>query len=43
MVTIESSDTKDEWLEEVMAQFNSEGQKTAAGNTIIISAKFPQS
>jgi len=36
LVTLASSNTKENWLNQVTAQFNSEGHETAAGETIVV-------
>ena len=36
LVTVASSNTKENWLDQVVAQFNAESNTTAAGNTIIV-------
>jgi len=36
LVTLDSSNTKESWLDAVVAQFNAAGETTAAGNAIIV-------
>jgi Ca-activated chloride channel family protein len=36
LVTLASSNTKENWLDQVTSQFNSEGHETAAGETIVV-------
>ena len=36
LVTLASSNTKENWLDQIVAQFNAEGHTTADGNTIIV-------
>jgi Ca-activated chloride channel family protein len=36
LVTLASSNTKENWLNQVTAQFNSEGHQTASGDTIVV-------
>lgn len=38
LVTVASSNTKDTWLDQAVAQFNAEGHKNAGGNTIWVEA-----
>jgi Ca-activated chloride channel family protein len=36
LVTLASSNTKENWLDQITAQFNSEGHETAEGETIVV-------
>ena len=36
LVTLASSNTKQNWLNQIVAQFNAQGQQTAAGDTIVV-------
>lgn len=38
LVTMTSSNTKEDWLDAVVAKFNAEGHQTAAGNLIVVEA-----
>ncbi|MBP8000917.1 MAG: VWA domain-containing protein [Chloroflexi bacterium] len=39
VVTLESSNTKQNWVDQVVAKFNSEQHQTAAGNLIVVQVK----
>lgn len=43
VVTIDSSDTKDDWLEEVMAKFNAEEHQTTTEKKIVVEANHVRS
>lgn len=43
LVSIASSDTKDEWLDHAIEQFNGEGYKTTGGATIVVAATHVRS